>query len=257
MPELGVVPGLSPATRVTLGGTAVDLLDREAFLGTVRERLAQGGPALAVASANLDHLNHFRGPLGGAGLDWLVTLDGRPLVWRATRLTGRPWPQLAGSALLPALLDAAEQTAARVGFLGGQAELHTRVADVLAGRWPALQVVGYWAPERRRLSDPRGAAVLAAEVRAAGADLLVVGLGKPRQERWIEAHGVATGARVLLGFGAAAEFLAGTKPRAPEALQRAGLEWAFRLALEPRRLARRYLVEGPPAAYRLLTRSAA
>ena len=89
--------------------------------------------------------------------------------------------------------------------------------------------------------------VVAAEVAAAGVDVLVVGLGKPRQELWIDRHGAATGARVLLAFGAAADFLAGSVRRAPKFMQDNGIEWLYRLGVEPRRLARRYLVQGPPA----------
>ncbi|CQD09129.1 teichoic acid biosynthesis protein [Mycolicibacterium conceptionense] len=77
--------------------------------------------------------------------------------------------------------------------------------------------------------------------------VLIVGLGKPRQELWIDRHGAATGAAVLAAFGAAADFLAGVVNRAPERYRRHGMEWMYRLNQEPRRLARRYLVQGPPA----------
>ena len=92
---------------------------------------------------------------------------------------------------------------------------------------------------------------LAGTIRDAHTDLLVVGLGKPRQEEWMQRYAGASGARVLLGFGAAADFLAGKVSRAPGWLRRAGGEWLYRLYKEPRRLFRRYCLEGPPAMWRL------
>jgi exopolysaccharide biosynthesis WecB/TagA/CpsF family protein len=113
-----------------------------------------------------------------------------------------------------------------------------------------------WAPERAELTDPEGARALADAVRAAGVDLLVVGLGKPRQEHWIQHHAAASGARVLLAFGASADFLAGEVSRAPRWVQRGSAEWLYRLCKEPHRLGRRYLLQGPPAIWRLWTGSA-
>ena len=89
------------------------------------------------------------------------------------------------------------------------------------------------------------------EINDAGVDILVVGLGKPLQENWINRHGSQTGAQVLLAFGAVVDFLAGRIRRAPEPIVQAGAEWAWRLMLEPRRLGRRYLIDGPPALVRL------
>jgi exopolysaccharide biosynthesis WecB/TagA/CpsF family protein len=249
------------SNRILLGGAVVDLKSSYEVVTAVREKFRDSRPRvrpLAIASANLDHVHHFG--TGGASrpdldvtdpaLDWLVLLDGVPLVRRAANLTGRSWPQLAGSDLLPALLEAAQATGARTGFLGGTRSMHQRLAGVLAQRYPALSVAGLWAPERGELVGDTGAA-LAVAIRAAGVDLLVVGLGKPRQERWIQRYATVSGARVLLGFGAAADFLAGTAERAPAWVRQAGGEWVYRLAHEPGRLARRYCVHGPPAMWRL------
>jgi exopolysaccharide biosynthesis WecB/TagA/CpsF family protein len=247
--------------RVLLGGAVVHLRSREDVLGTIHARIGgdRADRPLAVASANIDHIHHFGGRhrLSDAELDWLVLLDGVPLVRRAHALTGRRWPQLAGSDLLPDLLALADEHGARVGFLGGTPAGHTALRQALAQRMPGLKVAGAWAPTRAELADPSGAAGVADAIAIAGVDLLVVGLGKPRQELWIQRHAVATGARVLLAFGAAADFLAGTATRAPEWIRRAGGEWAYRLAREPRRLGRRYLLQGPPALWRLRTRSRA
>ncbi len=229
---------------------------------------APDAPPLAVVSVNLDHIKHFGvsgafrlggGAAGSApaavlempGIQWLSLLDGAPLVAQAKRMTGRSWPRLAGSDLIDPLLDQAATRGIRIGFLGGTEETHELLRGKLAAGRPDLEIAGWWAPARSELSDPMACHRLAAEISAAGVDLLVVGLGKPRQEVWISHYGPQTGARVFLAFGAAVDFLAGRVPRAPRWVSSYGLEWAWRLLHEPRRLARRYLADGPPAYGRL------
>jgi N-acetylglucosaminyldiphosphoundecaprenol N-acetyl-beta-D-mannosaminyltransferase len=250
-------------SRVLLGGALVDLRHRDDVLATIRGRLRGLGPQLAVGSANLDHVHHFR--LGGSSAadidvvgsspEWLILLDGIPMVRRAGRLTGRPWPLLAGSDLLPPLIETAQETGSRVGFFGGTVQMHELLRPVLAYRYPRLSVAGFWAPSRADLVDSVAAFELANAVGEAGVDLLVVGLGKPRQERWIQRHATDSKARVLLAFGASTDFLAGTTTRAPRWIRRGGIEWLYRFAREPRRLARRYCLQAPPALWRVWTDS--
>lgn len=211
---------------------------------------------LAIGSVNLDHLHYFSGKHehrlgypgshGGHGVDWALLADGAPIAASAFRLTGQTWPRLTGADLLPLILANAEGGNCSVGFFGGFPDLHRRLRLELAAQFPNLGAVRFWAPERAEIEDPARSRELALEVARSGVDVLVVGLGKPRQELWMEQHGAATGAKVLLAFGAAADFLAGTASRAPAQVQNLGLEWLYRLGAEPRRLARRYLVEGPP-----------
>lgn len=250
--------------RVTLGGAEVDLLHRQEVLDRILEALSTPDACpLFVASANLDHVHHFGIDSGREGMldgrtgagEWLVLLDGMPLVWKARGMTGQHWDQLAGSDLLPQVLALAARARARVGFLGGTDGQHRALATVLTTRFPSLDIAGYWAPDREVVDDHLSSAVVAEEIAAAHVDLLVVGLGKPRQEEWILRHGAATGVHVAVAFGAAADFVAGTVYRAPKRMQRAGLEWLYRLSREPGRLARRYLIEGPSAAIRLVTQS--
>ncbi len=217
-------------------------------------RMSAAGPRpLAVCSVNVDHLHHFgrgRRHLGG-DVEWLSVADGAPVAGRGAMVARHPWPRVTGADLLPPVIAMAEKRGWRLGFVGGTPAMHARLAPVLAEQFPALKVVGYWAPERAELDAPAASAALVAEIRKARPALLIVGLGKPRQEQWIDEAGPATGAQVLLPFGAAADFLAGTVSRAPAAWQRAGAEWLYRLIQEPRRLARRYLVQGPRAVLRL------
>lgn len=240
---------------VALGGIRVDLMAFDDAVSTIVDRAAgRGGPPLCVVSVNLDHIHHFgtggrwNGTLEKLGhADFLNLVDGAPVKNAARRATGRQWPRLAGSDLIGPLLDSAEQLGLRVGFLGGSPATQKTLAAQLAVQRPGLTVVGWWGPERSVLSDPEASSELARDVAAHGVDMLVVGLGKPRQELWMARYGAMTGAPVLLAFGAVVDFLAGGIQRAPQWVAGNGLEWAWRLSLEPSRLARRYLVDGPPA----------
>ncbi|MFD4179648.1 WecB/TagA/CpsF family glycosyltransferase [Rhodococcus sp. NPDC058514] len=258
-----------PWPRMVVDQVAVDLIDRESAISLIFDALTAPGP-LAVASANLDHIHHFGacdswvdrppavsvdGPT--ANLRWLTLLDGVPLVRKAKALTGREWPKLSGSDLIEPILERAARDGARIGFLGGSAETHGQLNEAMDAQYPRLEVVGTWAPDRSELTDVAASARLAQEIREAAVEILVVALGKPRQEKWIAQFGVATDARVLLAFGAVVDFLAGRIPRAPHWATNDGLEWAWRLAREPRRLGHRYLIEGPPALLCLERRSRA
>lgn len=251
-------------SSVLLGGTEVDVWARDDVLEAVARRLLNDEEKpLFLASANLDHIAHF-GPRGRSRklvdfeaerAQWLVLLDGVPLVWRCRSLTAGQVEQLAGSDLLSDMLDVARRTGSRVGIFGGAAQTHLALQAVLAEQAPDLQLAGFWSPSREELTDPRRCAAFCAEMREARVDLLVVALGKPRQEQFLADYGPATGARVGLAFGAAIDFLAGEVHRAPDKVRRLGLEWLWRLAQEPRRLSRRYLIEEPPCAVALLTQS--
>lgn len=260
--EFGTMDG-SGAPEITMGGTTVQLLKFEDAIRLIGGR-ATGSDArpLGVVSVDLDHLHHFGkggrwgGALdGGSSLEWLSLLHGAPLVAQAKRLTGQHWPRLAASDLIGPLLDVAAASGARVGFLGGSAPTQERLKVQLSHQRPELVVAGWWAPERSVLSNPRAASALADEVAAAGVDMLVVGLAKPRQELWMAEYGDLTGAKVLLGFGAVVDFLAGRVQRFPGWVSAPGLERPWRFAIEPKRLARGFLVVGLPAYLKLRTAS--
>ncbi|VXB29603.1 Putative glycosyl transferase, WecB/TagA/CpsF family protein [Arthrobacter sp. 9V] len=248
---------------VSLGGAPVKLMDAEGALREILDRAAApDGPPLGVCSANLDHIRHFGtgsrwiGTLDPPGpVEWLTLIDGAPLATEAQRITSKTWPRLAGSDLIQPLLAGVAARGLHLGFLGGSEETQKLIAGKFATERPELAVVGWWAPARSTLGDAAASRKLAEEIRAAAPDVLVVGLGKPRQELWIAEYGHLTGAKVLLAFGAVVDFLAGNVRRAPLWASSHGLEWAWRLMLEPRRLARRYLVEGPEAYVKLRTSS--
>ena len=173
----------------------------------------------------------------------LVTPDGMPLVW-ALRLFGVPGAsRVYGPTLTMHVLERAAAEGVAVGFYGASSEVLTRLSDMCRRRYPELRIAYVHAPPFRQLTAVEDAAVVR-EINASGARVLFVGLGCPKQERWMASHKGSVSA-VMIGVGVAFDYIAGMKPQAPKWMQRAGLEWLFRLATEPRRLWRRYAYHNP------------
>ena len=171
--------------------------------------------------------------------------DGQPLVW-ALRALGHP---LEDRVYGPELMDRACARAVRTGqrfyLYGGRNQgALAQLTRSLRLRHPGLKIVGGYAPPFRDLTDAEDDAV-AADIDRSGADVVWVGIGVPKQEKWMARMRPRLRAPVLVGVGAAFDFHAGLVPQAPARLQRCGLEWAFRLMQEPRRLWRRYLRYNP------------
>jgi N-acetylglucosaminyldiphosphoundecaprenol N-acetyl-beta-D-mannosaminyltransferase len=173
----------------------------------------------------------------------LVTSDGMPLVWMLRWLGARSATRVYGPDLMRTLLEAAGHAGIPVGFYGGTAPLLARLVARMRMRFPRLDVVYAEAPPFREPTAEEDRRTTQA-MQDAGVRILFVGLGSPKQDRWMHAHKDRVPA-VMLGVGAAFDFLAGAKPQAPRWMQSRGLEWMFRLATEPRRLWRRYLTQNP------------
>jgi N-acetylglucosaminyldiphosphoundecaprenol N-acetyl-beta-D-mannosaminyltransferase len=173
----------------------------------------------------------------------LVTPDGMPLVWML-RLKGRRGQErVYGPTLMLHVLEAAAREKFSVGFHGGQPEVLDALIKRMQARFPGLDVSYAASPPFRELSAQENTQAVEA-VRLAGARVLFVGLGCPKQERWMAAQRGRIPA-VMIGVGAAFDFHAGAKRQAPRWMQNIGLEWFFRLVSEPRRLWRRYLYHNP------------
>ena len=258
--------------KPVVAGVGVDALTAEEVIDRVLARCErsappEGGPPLSVFSLNVDMaVKVRRDPAFGALLSRgsLVTADGMPIVWLG-RALGVPLPErVAGSDLVPRLCVRCAGEGRSVYFLGAAPGVAARAAERLAGLAPGLRIAGVVSPPLGFDRDPAALAAVIAGVREAAPDVVFVALGAPKQERLIVDHGKALGAKVLLGIGGSLDMAAGDVRRAPRRLQRAGAEWLWRLALEPRRLWRRYLVDDaafvPIAAgelYRRLRRSGA
>jgi N-acetylglucosaminyldiphosphoundecaprenol N-acetyl-beta-D-mannosaminyltransferase len=168
-----------------------------------------------------------------------ILADGAPVVWASRRL-GTPLPErVAGSDLIFHLCEAAARERFRVFLLGGGEGVAEEAARRLVERYPALEVVGTECPPFRAPTASEEEALLD-RIRHARPQLLFVAFGQPKGERWIVRHYERLGVPVSVQVGASLDFAAGRVRRAPRWMQKTGLEWAFRLALEPRRLFGRY-----------------
>jgi N-acetylglucosaminyldiphosphoundecaprenol N-acetyl-beta-D-mannosaminyltransferase len=168
-----------------------------------------------------------------------IVADGSPLVW-ASRWQRSPLPErVAGADLILTLSAEAARKGYRLFFLGGAEGVAEEAAQRLRIRYPDLQVVGTECPPFRELTA-EGQAALIARIRLAQPDLLMVAFTMPKGERWLAANFAALGVPVAVNVGAAIDFAANRVRRAPRWMQKNSLEWAFRLALEPRRLFTRY-----------------
>ncbi len=171
--------------------------------------------------------------------------DGQPLVWAINALGHRLSKRVYGPELMARACSRAAATGLRFYLYGGrnQAALF-QLALSLRQRYPGIKIVGGYSPPHRPLTMDERAEIVS-EINAAGADVVWVGIGVPKQEKWMAQMRPELDAPVLVGVGAAFDFHAGLVPQAPNVLQDAGLEWAYRLAHEPRRLWRRYLRYNP------------
>ncbi len=232
------------ATHVNLFGMQINRVTMRQSVDRVLEWCREpGGDACRyVVTPNVDHAVLFqrRADLREAYADAsLVLADGAPLVL-ASRLFGRPLPErVAGSDLVPRLFDAAE-TPLKVFLLGAAPGVARAAAARIKRCWPGVEVVGTCSPPPGFENDRAETARILSAVAAASPDLVIVGLGAPKQELWVHCHRHALRAKVALCAGATIDFLAGHRRRSPVWMRRAGLEWLHRLASEPRRLAGRY-----------------
>jgi len=213
------------------------------------DRRVPYGHALFIAFANANTLNlasqsaYYRAVLNRADL---ILNDGVGVAM-AARMKNRRFPEnLNGTDFTPRLLDLAAARGWNVYLLGGAEGTASEAAENLCRQTPNLRVAG----THHGYLTSESTNEVVASIRAAKADVVVVAMGNPTQEYWLAANLDATGARIGIGVGAFLDFAAGRVARAPGLLRRARLEWLWRLAIEPRRLWRRYVVGNPLFLFR-------
>lgn len=233
--------------RIDALGVLVDRVDLTAAMDRIRSFVTAGG-FHQVVTVNLDFVRvarrqpRFRALVNNADL---AVADGMPLVW-ASRLAGRPLPErVTGVDILLQSCAWAADSGRSVFLLGDLPEVASAAAARLRQRFPGLAVAGTYSPPHGPFSAAENHKMVRL-IQQAGPDFLFVAFGCPKQDYWIEEEGPATGAAVAIGVGGSFRFVAGHTPRAPEWMQRHGLEWAHRLRSEPGRLWRRYLVNDLP-----------
>jgi N-acetylglucosaminyldiphosphoundecaprenol N-acetyl-beta-D-mannosaminyltransferase len=231
------------AAPIAILGVPFDNVSTQETIKLIQRMIESGRPHY-LATANVDFLVQasrdveLRRILFDAHL---VLCDGTPLVW-ASRLLGNPLPErVAGSDLIPLLLQVAAEKGYRPFFLGSTPDVAEQAGIKLKERYPALKVAGFYAPPFNRLLDMDHEEI-SKRIADAKPDMLFVGFGCPKQEKWIAMHYRTLGVPVAVGVGATIDFLAGKVARAPRWMQKTGTEWIFRLLQEPRRLFRRYFV---------------
>ncbi|KST57099.1 glycosyl transferase [Methylobacterium sp. GXS13] len=233
-----------PATTVRLFGYSFHTGTAAAIVASVAAR-ASDSPR-TIVTANVDHIVQlaedadFRGAYGRAAAR---TLDGMPLVWLARAASGRPAERITGHDLLACILADPPPFARRVFFVAARQD----AADTLTTRLQAAGLpdgaVASAVPPFGFEDDETYGRALAERIRAHGTSLLVMGVGAPKSEIWVDRQGRALGSPVVFCVGDALSVAAGYVPRAPWLMQRLGLEWVFRFLCAPRRLFRRYFIE--------------
>jgi N-acetylglucosaminyldiphosphoundecaprenol N-acetyl-beta-D-mannosaminyltransferase len=232
-------------TRIELMGVPIDPLAMDQAVGQILTWVAAGeAKCRYVVTPNVDHVvvhQHHAGLQAAYRQAGLILADGAPVVW-ASRLLGKPLPErVAGSDLVPARSDAADdERPLSVYLLGAAAGVADRAAARIHRQWPGVKVVGTYSPPLGFEKDVAENLRILSRIADARPDVLVVGLGAPKQELWVHQHHGQFAARVALCVGATIDFLAGEKPRAPVWMRDLGLEWLHRVVSEPRRLAARY-----------------
>ena len=247
--------GTALRARVEIEGIGFDPISLDGAVDELTE-VIEAGRSSHVVTANLDYLRMVRDDVElGSILDGadLVVADGVPVLWLA-RFNGRALPgRVNGTDLVVRLLELAGARGWRVAFVGGDPGVAEAAAAAAQARWGVVSSLAV-GPSPAEVDDPVTGADLAASIAATGTQLLLLGISAGRQQRFIETHRAALGACVGIGCGSALDYVAGTRARAPRWMQRAGLEWAWRLGAEPRRLARRYLVDDLPVLVRGVAR---
>lgn len=178
----------------------------------------------------------------------MVLPDGRPIYWALRLLGNKSAQQVRGQDLMNAICAESASRGLKIGFYGGSSDnVLKEVTSVLAEQYPKISIVYKYSPPFRSLTTEEDASVIKA-IHDSSVDVLFVGIGCPKQECWMAEHKDKLGC-VMIGVGAAFDFVSGSKKHAPHILQVLGMEWLFRLLNEPKRLWKRYLKQNPRFMY--------
>lgn len=236
--------------RIGIGGVPVSAINLDMARETIERWIADrtqhyvcicGAHGIVECQSDADLMSIHR----NAGM---VTPDGMPVVWMLRALGQAHAGRVYGPDLMRLVTEVSARRGYRQYYYGGNDGVAQLLARTLEARHPGLKVAGTHTPPFRSLTAEEDQAVVD-DINASGADIVWVGLSTPKQERWMSSHAGRIDAPVMIGVGAAFDFLAGTKTQAPLWMQRNGLEWFYRLVTEPRRLWRRYAVVVPSFIY--------
>lgn len=231
--------------RMQFMNTEIDNLTMDEALDAMDELIRQRRCAYVI-TPNVDHLVQLErgGPLRDAYWEAdLILTDGKPLIW-ISRWYGTPIKEkISGSDLFPRLCGLAAKKGYTMYFFGAMEGVAAKAAENLTARYPGLKVVGTYSPPYGFEKDEQEMARIREMIRAVAPDILIVGLGCPKQELFILHHREELGVPLSLGLGASLDFEAGNIKRAPKWMADHGMEWIFRISQDPKRLAKRYLID--------------
>jgi N-acetylglucosaminyldiphosphoundecaprenol N-acetyl-beta-D-mannosaminyltransferase len=236
--------------RVDILGCPFDAISFAETVATIR-RAVLARTRLQVVPGSIDFVMKARSNPSLAEELWrseLVVADGKPIVWAAWLLKDAICGRVSGTELVWKCAEISHQIGCTVALVGGMPGVAQRAAAKMLDRYPEATLRAVPAPVPL---SPRSSDTLVQGIRATGASIILLALGAPRQEHWIQANLGPSGADVGIGVGSAFDIISGDKPRAPKWMQDSGLEWLHRLRLEPGRLGRRYLIEDSPFLYHL------
>ncbi len=230
------------SSLVSVMGVPIDNVSMDDVLEKVQEWVLEGG-FHQIATANTDFLinsildDELEEVLSRCDM---VLADGMPLVWTSILKGNRLKERVTGSDMVPKLAELSAHHGHRLFLLGSTQQNLDRATAWMKTTYPGVNVAGSYSPAFASLDDMDHEAILA-EIEAVNPDILLVAFGNPKQEKWLSMHRNRLNVPVCIGVGASFDFLAGAVKRAPIWMQHTGLEWAYRVAQEPSRLARRYM----------------
>ncbi len=231
--------------RIKLLNIYVDNLTMEETLDEISSLVEKRQNAYVV-TPNVDHMvtlekdEEFQRIYQEADL---ILTDGKPLIWISKLLKTPIKEKISGSDLFPRMVEQAAKKGHKMFFLGAREGVAKKAAEVFMEQYPTLQVVGVYSPSYGFEKKEEEIADIIAMIQEAKPDILVVGVGAPKQEKFIYRYRDQLQVPVSLGLGASFDFVAGTVKRAPRWMSEHGLEWLYRTFQEPKRLAKRYIVD--------------
>lgn len=232
-------------TRMKFMNTEIDNLTMSETLDAI-DKLIQQNKNAYVVTPNVDHIvqleydSELRKAYANADL---ILTDGKPLLWIAKWYKTPIKEKISGSDLFPLLCKMAAEKGYKMFFLGAAKGVAAKAAENLMRRYPGLNVVGTYSPPYGFERDAEEMKKIIRMIRKAKPHILIVGLGCPKQEKFILNNQEELGVPISLGLGASLDFEAGNIKRAPRWMTNHGLEWLFRIMQDPKRMAKRYLVD--------------
>ena len=243
--------------RISIVGCPCDVISLEQTIGQIINTVRSNGQ-LRVVPLNVDvimkakRLKEFMKDLWEAPL---VVADGVPVVWAASLLGEPVLGRINGTDLVWQCARISAENGLGIAMIGGESEVCLRAASMMRSCYTKASL--YPIPTPAPLSEA-DSEIVVSKIKASGAEIVLAGLGAPRQERWLKRYLDQSGANVGIAVGGSFDIISGDKRRAPRWMQEYGLEWLHRLILEPRRLGKRYVLEDSPflwhVAYEVFTR---